>query len=99
MKPWYQYQVPGTGSWYLVPLIIGSTKVIENSLSGTRYQVLRVPGISVYMVRVYDAEFHRMHIAVPPVLVAPQQWNILPGKPGRYYDMNTDIARQLHITD
>jgi len=36
------------------------------------------------MVRVYDAVFHRMHIAV-----APEQWNILTSIPARYNDMNT----------
>ena len=50
------------------------------TVPGTWYQVLRVPGISFYMVRVYDAVYHRMHIAV-----APQQWNILTSIiPGRY---------------
>ena len=56
-----------TKQYWLLRLISYSRNCIR-----TRYQVLRVPGISFYMVRVYDAVYHRMQIAV-----APQQWTIL----------------------
>jgi hypothetical protein len=70
-----------TKQYWLLRLISYSCNCIR-----TRYQVLRVPGISFYMVRVYDAVYHRMHIAI-----APHQWNILTSI--RYYPVDTKIIK------
>ena len=72
-----------TKQYWLLRLISYSRNC--TMVPGTR-QVLRVPGISFYMVRVYDAMYHRMHIAI-----APHQRNILTSIP--YYPVDTKIIK------